>query len=448
MHAPIVQIQSISLTNFKNVAQGKIDINNRVLGIYGQNGSGKTALIDSLGILKFLLSNLSLESRTSDYILCSAEKAKCEFQFSIKEKENYYEIVYLFELKKSAEFGVEISFEQMTIKTFRGSKKIASTLKYDIDNLSSPITPVSRWNGLVGKKKEHQVELEVSRKMAQKERRSFLFSKEFLETLKGAYPESAKFFFFLHDFAFSDLFIVHNNCNSPISLDFSFPLNFKHVELQEMSFGNINFSLTNPNIFPEKHFQLIERLFKEINVVLGKIIPGLQICIKNYGPQAMPDGSAGIRFELLSLRNKQQIPLRYESEGIKKILSILNLLISVYNKPSFFLAIDEMDSGVFEYLLGEILEIMGESAQGRLLFTSHNLRPLEMIAKESLVFTTTNPANRYIHLTGVKTNNNLRDVYLRSINLGGQKESIYEETDHFEINRAFKKAGGIVNGKD
>ena len=51
------------------------------------------------------------------------------------------------------------------------------------------------------------------------------------------------------------------------------------------------------------------------------------------------------------------IPLKYESEGIVKIVSFLNVLICVYNNPSMCLVIDELDSGVFEYLLGELLAV-------------------------------------------------------------------------------------------
>ena len=48
-------IESITIENFKNVAQGTLDFINKrkdykssVLGLYGQNGSGKTALIDAI----------------------------------------------------------------------------------------------------------------------------------------------------------------------------------------------------------------------------------------------------------------------------------------------------------------------------------------------------------------------------------------------------------------
>ena len=57
--------------------------------------------------------------------------------------------------------------------------------------------------------------------------------------------------------------------------------------------------------------------------------------------------------------------MRYESEGIKKIVSILQLLIVVYNNDSITVAIDELDSGIFEYLLGEILRIISEKGNGQ-----------------------------------------------------------------------------------
>ena len=57
------------------------------------------------------------------------------------------------------------------------------------------------------------------------------------------------------------------------------------------------------------------------------------------------------------------------------------------------------------------------------------------------MFSTANPDNRYIHMKNIKKTNNLRDLYLRSITLGGQNEVIYEETDSLSIAKAFRKAG-------
>ena len=48
------------------------------------------------------------------------------------------------------------------------------------------------------------------------------------------------------------------------------------------------------------------------------------------------------------------IPIRMESEGIIRIISILNALIQTLGNPSICLAIDELDAGIFEYMLGKI----------------------------------------------------------------------------------------------
>ena len=178
-----------------------------------------------------------------------------------------------------------------------------------------------------------------------------------------------------------------------------------------------------------------------MKAVLGEIIPGLSVELINLEKQLMPDGKTGMTVELVSNKNDKKVPLRYESDGIKKIISVLHMLIFMYNNPSMTVAIDELDSGVFEYLLGEILKIIDESGRGQLIFTSHNFRPLEILHKQSIIFTTTNSKNRYIRLTNVKSNNNLRDFYYHDLILGGQKECIYESTNSFAIARAFRIAG-------
>jgi AAA15 family ATPase/GTPase len=130
-----------------------------------------------------------------------------------------------------------------------------------------------------------------------------------------------------------------------------------------------------------------------------------------------------------------------ESEGIIKIISILNVLIQTFGNPSICLVIDELDTGIFEYTFGELLDIFSKSAKGQLIFTSHNLRALEILNKDSIMFSTVNPNNRYIHMKSVRGSNNLRSMYIRSITLGGLDETIYEETDSLKIARAFRKAG-------
>ena len=119
----------------------------------------------------------------------------------------------------------------------------------------------------------------------------------------------------------------------------------------------------------------------------------------------------------------------------------MSLLISIYNRENVTVVIDELDAGIFEYLFGELLYILQEGGKGQLIFTSHNLRPLETLHKNNIAFTTSNPVNRYIAMTGVKSTNNLRDFYLHEILVDGQNESVYQETSNARISYAFRKAG-------
>ena len=116
-------------------------------------------------------------------------------------------------------------------------------------------------------------------------------------------------------------------------------------------------------------------------------------------------------------------------------------MVAAYNNPSVTIAIDEMDSGIFEYMLGELLAIMKDSAKGQLIFTSHNLRPLEVLPYKNLLFTTVNPENRFAKLEGISGNNNLRDSYFRSIVLGNGTDAYYDATDTFNIEQALFEAG-------
>src|SRR5690554_5548431 len=155
----------------------------------------------------------------------------------------------------------------------------------------------------------------------------------------------------------------------------------------------------------------------------------MKLISKNYGPEILKDGRKGFNVELMSVRNGVEIPFKYESDGIKKIVSVLSALIAMFNYDGILVAIDELDSGVYEYLLGSLLEVINDSGKGQLIFTSHNLHPLELLSSDNIVFTTTNPYNRYIKFTNVKETNNLRDFYLREIILRatGQKEVVFDE---------------------
>ena len=288
--------------------------------------------------------------------------------------------------------------------------------------------------------------------MAEKSNCSYIFGESsreiFCREYKNGFQQFSIIISSLFEFALKDLFVIRNTHSGVISANFVLPMAFRIENDNIGAKGDFAVSLTEPILVDEERKNLLETIVEQINIVLYTIIPGLQVTIKNYGKQSLDNGEEGWKLELMSKREgMKEIPIRMESEGIIKIISILNALIQAFGNPSICLVIDELDSGIFEYMLGELLDIFKKSAKGQLLFTSHNLRALEMIDKESIMFSTTNPDNRYIHMKNVRESNNLRNMYIRSITLGGQAEKIYEETDSLKIARAFRKAGRGVRGE-
>lgn len=453
-----VRLLSIEICGFKNVGYGMIEFphssdrgaenRSEIVGIYGQNGSGKTAVVEALGFLKKMMSGNSLPADAGNYIAMDGNTTTFCFQFELKSNDSERLVWYTFSLKRMQEGSAAINMEKVSFADLNASRKTRNTLiQYGDETQSPSFLPVRRYSELCSRKKENNIKIGVAKAVAEKEHKSFIFGEELHEVWADSEGTDWKRILEpLYNYAVTNLFVILNAHSGNNTMNFAIPFSFKYEEGSKLMTGDMLIRLDKPAIFSTANFLMFKKMLVKANTVMGALIPNLSIDIKEYGAQLTGDGKEGVRFELISKRGETIIPLRYESEGIKKIISMMNIIIYMYNNPSVLVAIDELDAGVYEYLLGELLLVIEETGKGQLLFTSHNLRPLEMIDKSSLLFTTTNPKNRYIHISNVKGTNNLRDLYLRSINLGGQKETIYEKTEDFKIRSALRRAGELSHG--
>lgn len=463
MKQPIVRLSSLKLTNIKNVKNGIIYMPNstnkilsadkaEVLGIYGQNGSGKTAIIDSLHFLQKVMVGSDLDHSLRDYINIDSDHAEILADFNIFVNDVIFEVGYRLCLIRKDN---EVIINRETLSAAKNQNEIRSNktvfMDYQRDFNESIFKPQKRLDELCETNKEIKTDLIVARKIAEKSNCSYIFGENsrdiFLKDYKNNFSNYSFIISALFEFALKDLFVIRNTHSGVISANFVLPMAFRIENGNVGAKGDFAIPLTEPVVVDEEQKSILETIVKQINTVLYTIIPGLQLTIKDHGKQSLDDGEDGWRLELMSKREgMKEIPIMMESEGIIKIISILNALIQAFGNPSICLVIDELDAGIFEYMLGELLDIFKKSAKGQLIFTSHNLRALEMLDKESIMFSTTNSNNRYIHMKSVRESNNLRNMYIRSITLGGQSEKIYEETDSLKIARAFRKAGrGVRN---
>ena len=107
MNREFLRIENISIENFKNVQKGSLDFENRrknyhasIVGVYGQNGSGKTALIDALQLLKLSLCGKVIPEKYADYVNVKKAHSTLKFQFKMQKKEVFYDIWYQFSMKE------------------------------------------------------------------------------------------------------------------------------------------------------------------------------------------------------------------------------------------------------------------------------------------------------------------------------------------------------------
>lgn len=457
----VVRLASLKILNIKNVRSGQIVLpmafrkqlsyrHAEVLGLYGQNGSGKTAVIDTLYHLQGIMVGNTLEEELADYIGINNDQAEITADFNIFAGSTIYEVSYRVILQRK-EKRAEIIRESLSCAVNEGECRSNKTvfMDYQRSDRDTIFSPKKRLNEVIEDNEENKTDLIVARKMAEKENCSYIFGESsrdiFCRNYENDFRHYSETIKALFKFALKDLFVIRNSHSGVISANVLLPMAFR-IEQNEIGMkGDLAVPLTEPVILDEERKNILDTILEQVNMVLFTIIPGMKITVYDHGRQLTDSGENGYRVEIVSIRdNMPPIPIRMESEGIIKIISILNILIQAFGNYSVCLAVDELDAGIFEYMLGELLDIFNKSAKGQLIFTSHNLRPLEMLDKDSIMFSTVNPDRRYIRMKNVKASNNLRDMYLRGITLGGQDEIIYEETDSLKIARAFRKAGRTI----
>ena len=499
---PDLRLRKVILTDFRNIEHAEVDFPNgkisdfkegksSVLGVYGQNGSGKTSLIMALKALQTALRGSKFDDKDwPSCIRAGCKSTRLEFELSgFSDDGVEYDIYYGFSMTvEHLDGDVEECSSSLNdfmenqgygrVLTDEGEKVIASFLRpKDIRMVIFDEKLQFAGASKDGKKQNKQVLIDTSDNACKAsgkafgnktkyeqftansdsnidsfldrakieaaiESKSFIFtSKVRRELFKGTTVLSHKILLqSLVFYGYAHLIIV---MMEDASLD-----NKDYLSLHAWSLledgphsKDITIFLQGQSSVPEEDYILVKNSIKSISKVISTIVPELALEIQDIGKTIARNGKEVHLFELKSNRGGVKIPLAYESAGIIRMISFLMTFVAAYNNPSVTVAIDELDSGIFEYMLGELISIMNESAQGQIVFTSHNLRPLEVLPYKNLLFTTVNPENRFSRLEGISGNNNLRDSYFRSITIGTGKDAYYDATDRFNIEQAIFEAG-------
>ena len=111
------------------------------------------------------------------------------------------------------------------------------------------------------------------------------------------------------------------------------------------------------------------------------------------------------------------VPFTYESTGTQKLLDIFPFLFSSILGSSVFL--DEIDSGIHDLLMANILEQLNGDIKGQFIATTHNTMLMERLPQDSvyIIVSDANGDKDIVCVSDYKfrtqKNNNIRSKYLR-----------------------------------
>lgn len=459
MEKIVVRLVSMEINNIKNVLHGSLEFSNghkgSIMGIYGENGSGKTVVVDCMVLLKCLLTSKNIPANFYQYIYCQSDSANVKYCFDIKAEAGHFYAEYEVTLLKNELSGFCISKEQLNMKPWEKGKRTKLTPLFIYQKGTCELFRPLKYYHYFEQNIESIVALSIAQQSTEgfdedkqlSEVSSFLFSKKAQEVFAKAEEDAEKIYCISHLLQYygeRHLSVIENMQYGLMALNLKrLPLNIDWPDELKPKAAGIMLHLTDVNVVAREIYPYVKNTIEQINTVLMSLVPETRLELYHTFEKLMENGKEGIQFEVITVRNEARIPLLYESAGIKKLISICSNLVACYNRESYCLVVDELDSGIYEYLLGECLEVMQNKAKGQLIFTSHNLRALEVLDKEFLVYTTVNPQNRYIKSAYIKNTQNTRLSYLRSIKLGGQKEKLYHDTNIYDIELAMRRAGRV-----
>lgn len=316
------------------------------------------------------------------------------------------------------------------------SRKLIDTTKGD------PFSPLEQFRALTGGGgSQNKVKLGEVKRLVQEAGRSFVFAQEFLQTAMDSRDrEGLLILWELSMYGKAKLFVVTSRDIMHLSSDL---LRLPHsADVDEaVCCGALNIPMDNPFVVSSQDLEVVQEALAQTSCLLECIVPGHWISMQIQEEMQGPDGTERCRAQLVAQHEGRSFSFRQESEGIKKLVAVLMQLARVYCSDQATLAVDELDAGVFEVLLGDLLETLAGEGEGQLIFTSHNLRPLEVLECENIVFTTADPNQRYRRVKGIRGSNNLRKVYIRDIFLQASQPKFYNNPNKDRIAMAFEEAG-------
>ena len=420
-----MNIKQIRLVNFKNIKDSTITFKDNMSGIYGPNGTGKTAIIEAMKLLKkyfcyepsIFFSFQSSPVNHSKYFntLMMIGETTMSIEAILSDKK--YDYKFLVTAQKDCDAHISIIEEKLSIKPSDTKRKfidIASLENYDnsiIPNITLGKITIKE-NNLKAILKQGRLKQIISHYIAHHSMLDALHFQD-LNTENTSFSAETKEFIYYFKQAKLKL-------NNVIALTLKSQSLYQGNLLIPIhcSFNAINTTINyakNKNIYDSTECLCLKNTIYEISDLLSIIIPNSKLILEDKIIGYDEELGNSYAINLFVEKNKIKVPLYNESTGTIKLVSLLSVLVSYIRNKEVTVFIDELDVHIFEYLLGVLSEIITPLAKGQLIFTGHNLLPMEKLGKDSVIIATKLENNIvYEFMKGVSASTNIRQKYLKS----------------------------------
>lgn len=347
----------------------------RIKAIYGENGSGKSALITAINIFRDLIINehYLTESKTQIFLDEIINKTTRTFNFN-------------------CEFLTDVSTEDKLIYYYAfeiGQGDTGSyVLKNEILKVRKGNYPNSKYSTIFECKNGELVELDCDnelREMIEKKTINLLATNSFVylymvNCVKEKAPLNDLILHILsfviftamikiyiveedqHELYFFRKRLKENDFNETLPLD-----GWKELinGLNELS--SVNEKIVHKNNY-EKYKAKVEQLTSFIKIFKKDLV---SIDIENK------ENGENYECELNLNYGEYSINKEFESTGIKKLIRLFDCFVAASHGGIVF--IDEMDSNLNDVYLCKLIEYFMYYGEGQLCFTTHNLDPMTIL---------------------------------------------------------------------
>lgn len=388
----------------------------RVKGIYGENGSGKTALITAVSIFRNLIINKNYLSdyNTQKKLIELINKKTKAANIAVEFYSNIigYQKIYRYEVMLSVgeDDQINITIEKFFDKEGKYSKNKFNSIftvengrlsSLRIDKQSALETVTEKTLNLLSRQTFVTAVLDWLNKIPEEEK------KEYRALLGIGVPMLIMFAMILYTYL----------DDSDYHSDYYFREKIKDLSSGDLKGVDVAIDLLRDYAFSLRSNEqnVHKKVYRQYENKIARLCEFLKIFkpdLQNIEIEKHEDRDFYL-CKLIMVYEDYRLDIEFESRGIKKLAGLFDYLDSASRGAIVF--IDELDSNINDVYLDKIIEYMMYYGEGQLCFTAHNLSPMNVLKqnKASITFISSiNTIHTWTNSGNLKPENAYRNGFI------------------------------------